>query len=632
MRHGLSTQPISGEEEQSPMLRHGESRAEKTLPSPWGRLPEISLASAAGLLVMAFADNAGRAALPWADVLFWLSLLIIFTPTAARLMFASAQRRERIGLLVVLGLALYLVKILAYPDAFAFIDEYLHWRTAQDIALTGHLFQPNPLLPVSPYFSGLEIVTNALSTLSGLSIFTSGVIVVGVARLVAVLAVYLFFEQIGRSGRVAGIATLVFLANPLTLFFDAQFAYESLGLAFAALILYALSLRTENPTRYGWEPVAVAGVALGALMLTHHLTSYLLVAFLVFWALISLAAHRREGSWKSIGVVALLGLALMLVEVLLSGNRVAAYLVPRVANDVGALIQIATGGETGRQLFRDNTGAVAAGWERAASLIAAGIIQILLLVGLVRIWRHHRASAAALACGIAAVVYPFTQVIRLTPDGAETSARVTDFLFVLIGLVVAIGLLQPWRSGTSGRTYRLIATGVLVLMLIGGVIGAGPSWFRLPGPYLVAAGPRSLNTEGVAAAEWAQSYLGPGRRVATDFTDQLLMGTYGHERVITGLNDLINLGPVFFAPRIGSDEMALLTRARVQYIVVDRRLSTGLPKTGFYFERLEPGALQHTAPIAPALLAKFDQVTGINRVFDSGNLVIYDMRGFLHEP
>ena len=65
---------------------------------------------------------------------------------------------------------------------------------------------------------------------------------------------------------------------------------------------------------------------------------------------------------------------------------------------------------------------------------------------------------------------------------------------------------------------------------------------------------------------------------------------------------------------------------KVRYIVVDHRLSRALPSVGSgnYFERGEPGAGQHTTPIDPAALAKFDNLPLVSRVFDSGDIIIYD--------
>ncbi len=47
-------------------------------------------------------------------------------------------------------------------------DELLHYRTVDNILTTRHLFSPNSLLPVSPYYPGMETVTAVLVQLTGL--------------------------------------------------------------------------------------------------------------------------------------------------------------------------------------------------------------------------------------------------------------------------------------------------------------------------------------------------------------------------------------------------------------------------------------------------------------------------------
>src|SRR5207253_960350 len=102
---------------------------------------------------------------------FWLGLLIIFVPSVVRLISPTASRFERISLLCGVGIAFLIKKVMYSPLYFSGYDEFLHWRTADDIARSTHLFSTNSLLPVSPDFPGLEIVTNELSMLSGLSTF-----------------------------------------------------------------------------------------------------------------------------------------------------------------------------------------------------------------------------------------------------------------------------------------------------------------------------------------------------------------------------------------------------------------------------------------------------------------------------
>ena len=107
------------------------------------------------------------------------------------------------------------------------------------------------------------------------------------------------------------------------------------------------------------------------------------------------------------------------------------------------------------------------------------------------------------------------------------------------------------------------------------------------------------------------------------------MLSYGHQRIVTGLKDKVDVAPVFYSSRLGPKEMAILRQARIRYLVVDLRLNTSLPLLGFYFEEGEVGSFRLTSPISRAVLAKFNTIPQIYRVFDSGNIVIYDVRAFV---
>ncbi|HJZ47907.1 MAG TPA: hypothetical protein VKE41_12100, partial [Roseiflexaceae bacterium] len=137
----------------------------------WGWLPALSLLSAFALVLIALANNGARVGAAWSDVLFWAGLLLLLVPAAARLVAPEAERPERIGIITLLGMGLYLVKVLHSPLSFTFSDELQHWRTAGDIIEGGYLFAENPLLPVSSLYPGLESITVALVDLSGLSLF-----------------------------------------------------------------------------------------------------------------------------------------------------------------------------------------------------------------------------------------------------------------------------------------------------------------------------------------------------------------------------------------------------------------------------------------------------------------------------
>ena len=189
----------------------------------WGWLPALSLSGACGLLLVAVADTLSRSGTGWAEPLFWAGLLALVTPFTVRLASAEAARRERIGLVVLLGLMLYLVKIMHSPFGFTFNDELIHTYNVKRILQSGVLFRENPMLAVTPLYPGLETLTAAVALLSGLNPFDAGLLVVGAARLVLTLALFLFYEQASGSARVAGLATLLYMANSNFLYWGVQF-------------------------------------------------------------------------------------------------------------------------------------------------------------------------------------------------------------------------------------------------------------------------------------------------------------------------------------------------------------------------------------------------------------------------
>ena len=65
----------------------------------WGLLPEFSVICAVGVFLVALAYEGGRISIPWASVLFWFGLLLIFLPVAIRLFFIKTitSRTHRIA-------------------------------------------------------------------------------------------------------------------------------------------------------------------------------------------------------------------------------------------------------------------------------------------------------------------------------------------------------------------------------------------------------------------------------------------------------------------------------------------------------------------------------------------------------
>jgi hypothetical protein len=602
--------------------------AAPTRPDRLGRLPELAALAGLGIVLIAIGNTLARSEVNGAEPVFWGGIAVIVGPIGWRLLGMNASASERLGLVVLMGMALYVAKVLNGPLGFSLFDEILHVRTADDILSSGRLFERNPLLLVSPPYPGLEIVTDLIRRATGSSAFEVGVVVAGAARLLLVVGVFLFCEFAARSARIAGIATFVYMANPNFVFFDAQFAYETLALGLTAIALYLTAISGGS-----WRRGALAAIMTAAAVIaTHHITTYNLIGFLVIWTITWRLFGRTADRGPGPGRIALAAVVSCVLWIFLVATEIIQYLGPRVV-DAYELLLLVTGQAESRELFVSTAGQLAPAWERAVGFLAVIFLLLAQPFGIWRIWRGFRDQPAAVALGLVAMAYPASLALRLTQRGAEVSTRTPEFLFLGLGFVVAMAVTMTWRiSPLLGRWVWRLAAPAATLVFLGGMVIGVPPWARLPGPYIPSADVRSIEREGVSAAEWAATELGPGNRIVADRTNRILMGSYGRQNPITQYGDGIRSWSVFFSSEYGPEDQAILETGRIDYLVIDLRLANARPLTRVYFERGEPPLAAREGRLQAASLTKFEAVPGVSIVFDSGNIRIYDVRALSAGP
>ena len=103
----------------------------------------------------------------------------------------------------------------------------------------------------------------------------------------------------------------------------------------------------------------------------------------------------------------------------------------------------------------------------------------------------------------------------------------------------------------------------------------------------------------------------------------MLMAGLGEQNTVSG-NGFTTAG-IFLQARLGQGELDVIRKAKINYLVVDKRLSTGFPKYGYYFQSWERNVWPYYSPVQQNVLEKWDYGTNINKVFDSGDLRIYDI-------
>jgi hypothetical protein len=622
-------------------------RSSRTIPYP-GALPLLLLIAGAGLVLIALGNNAAREQAAGAELLFWAGLALIYGPIAFRLLSTSASRAERISLVVTMGVALFLVKVLYNPLQYPPFDELATWRQTHEVLTTGHLFSSNPIAAGYPAFPGLETITAALSELSGLNIFHAGLIVIGVARATLMLALFLLLERIIGSARAAGIGVAVYACNPSFLYFDAQFGHESLALLLGGTLLLVV-VEWVKPARL--SPRLATGllaamvVVACAMTITHHMTSYALSAFLVCWAILAALESRRwriRGAKRSVPIGRRLSIgsrrlvrsptvpALLVTTlaggwfVFVGGGQTTQELGSVLSGAADSVIRLIFGGSGPKTLFQGS----AQSNSRLAQILAfASVIPLLALIpwGLWRTWRAPDAGALWRSLSLVALLYPVTLGLRLTLSGTETSQRASEFVFVGLAFLAALlidGLRLPERPLARLAALASLA-GVATLTFCGAFIISALPDARQPGPYLVGADARSVSPQGMAAARFASAHLPTESRTIVDRSNGTLLGSYGGLDQILGKIHGLSVARVLFDRRFETADEKVIRNDAIAYVVIDQRLHRELPNLGFYVEPGEPGAYTRTKPLSRAALKKFHVGGGLNRIYTNGPISIY---------
>ena len=587
-----------------------------------GLTPSLAVCAAAGLLLITLADERSRAMTSQSQALFWVGILFIYGAIVSRLVHPAPGRSERLALSGLLGLALYLVKVFRDPFGFTFADELVHAPNAEAILRTHHLFHENVTLAATPSYPGLESVTAALASLSGLSVYGAGLIVIGTARLLIVIGLFLLVERLLGSARAAGLAVAVYAANSNFSFFSAQFSYESLALPLLVVVFFAYAEWRESDDRRLWMTAILLLIV--AVVVTHHLTSYALAATLLVVA-VSYRLFRGTHT-ETPSRFAAFATAAALVWLVVVATKTVGYLSPVVTRAVSSVVHTISGETAPRQLFAGKSSAGRSGGsgtlERGVALAAVASLLALYPVGLLRVWRGERRElrrdpfvvVLALGGGLMFVMYG----LRFAPAAWETANRSSEFLFLGLALVVPLGLFRLGRR-LAEPWFVLGATAVLTVMFAGGVVAGWTPSLRLSQPYEISAEGRIVQSEGRAMASWAGQTLGPGRRYAGAEADARLLNMYAAGLARAGQSP--DMSDILKSTTLIPWELPLLRKYHVRYVVTDRR-ERAFDNTAGYFFGFRRGPRRDVL-LPPSVVTKWGRYS---RIYDSGLIVIFDLR------
>jgi hypothetical protein len=109
-----------------------------------------------------------------------------------------------------------------------------------------------------------------------------------------------------------------------------------------------------------------------------------------------------------------------------------------------------------------------------------------------------------------------------------------------------------------------------------------------------------------------QHQLGPDRRTAADNPNMLVVASFGEQHAVTADADNVWVNTLFDGSALSDDEYGILRGGKLEYVVYDTRISdaaTTVPAAG-----------------SGEVATPFDSSDGANRVSDSGDIRVYDVR------
>jgi hypothetical protein len=436
-------------------------------------------------------------------------------------------------------------------------------------------------------------------------------------------ALFLLFARVGGSARTAGLAAALYTANFNFLFWGAQYSYESLALPLLLLIMMVLAERETAPRAAirAWSVPLVLAIA--AVVITHHLTSYALTAVLVA---VSLAYWYVRRTWKRPNPwpFALLTLAVAAAWLIVVAGSTIGYLSPVLSGAVKAVVNTVAGESPPRALFHSEGPVVASTplAARAVSLLAIVIFTVGLPFGLRQIWRRFRSQPFALVFALAALGFFATLALRFTPPAWEAGNRASEFLFVGLAFVLACAGLETWRPRAWPWLGRVLLTAGFGVALVGGAISGWPWDSQLSLPLRASAEGHVIVSPPLGVAEWAKENI-PDARFAAPTADARLLLAPGGETALAG--ERPDIEDILSETAFVGWELPLLHHHHLRYVVVDRRLVSSDGLRGYFFTI--DGSSAADALLPRKVFTKFGSVPNAARIYANGDIAVYDLKG-----
>jgi hypothetical protein len=620
-----------------------------------------------GAMLIAFSYNNAHHSVSYLHFdIFWLGMALVAIPTTYWGGWRCISSRAAVLLLISYGIFTFIPKFLMSISGPIFFDEYGHFRHANALLANGNIFNSNPYLPIVRYFPGLSLVTVGVHEVTRLSIWHSGQIVILLAHCSVLLTIFSISKSIGLSQRASFIAAMAYSFNPSYMYFDTQYAYESLALPLAFFVVLAcIRARKSQTSRSSIFWMTTGAIAASLCIVTHHLSSLFmsLLCLVVVVCVRPTVPNYRSRFTPRLASNLLTGLAIFGTTSWLAGVAPStfSYVWPHITSGFTEFTAIfgrvknapGTVGGTARAHAPFSGNAVPI-YERLAGYLTPFVVLSFFGVAMLvllnekrgnrrlpstvwKILRNPRKSWQSLDSNQRLVImfvslmglYLISVPIALTNGGGEGAHR--SWAYSYMGVSVVVGYvserLLSKRIPTHGnrkqlRLIKILYASILSIGLgivcVGNIAAGEDVLYRFPGPYIFGTATRSRTSELIRLAKWAQQHLPPNAGIVTDTFTGEIIEAYTDLRLPSfaqyGVYNIYVDGP-----HPSSSLRVVLRSGGFRYFILDKRIEYLVPQASLF-----PGDRGFTS-ISPVHLRDLNRSAFARVIYKSRNYEIFKL-------
>ena len=564
-----------------------------------------------------------------AYVFFWCGIVLCLVSATSIGGNRYSSLFQRVLGLLLIGGALYLPVFLRSPELPTFQDELFHIQTLELMRDLKTSQVPITFYPIAGNFPGLEYVGLATLYTTQASIMTTvRFLALGLHVITPVIAFYAY-RTVGLRSFTAFYASLFYIANVGYFYFFSTFSYGTLGIV---LFLYIVMLahRKNCGDRGGSVEVsALLLLSLFSIVVAHHMSSAIAILYLYLLLVVSFVVGRRP----ALSNVATYALVLWFSWLAYQAVRSVSYLYSNLAPRVVSILEFMLKEQNQiHPLFLNSQLPLG---ERIIAYMYPILLFVLCALSFLTMFHKKRYPmdhpdflSGYLTLALFGPLTWFALGPLVLSNSAEVVYRVSPYVFIGVGFYAALYVGEWSRKG--GILRQLVLVSLTLVVLAGGIIIGDNQAGRFTSKEVhYAGGPEVLTADIIHAAEWLKNEHGRFNLTVGDMMSSIAFSVFGMQRT-----DLYATWEPFYTPDPSTAQM-FMDENHVDYLVVDLRDGRYPPRYRYYFnqaelydESLQTRYLDETFP--SYLLTKFDNIQRLQRIYDNGDIVIYE-NGHLSE-